>query len=101
MMISRGDMERRIDLSAAMTASLSFDWKAASLEGSDVFYVEIDDDGGGSNLQTIDAADINSAWARETIDLSGFAFGADMKIRFNGEMSGNGDFVYLDNIVIE
>ncbi len=93
-------IQRTVDLSGVSSATLTYSWKANSLEGSDIAYVEVFD-GTWHTVQTIGADDDGGAAEIRTVDLSSYNKQADFRIRFRSNFSGNGDRFFVDEVRVD
>lgn len=106
-LIDDGTAERSANLSNYTGASLAFDWKARNLNNnSDEFYAEISDDGGSTwtRILTVTRGStnyVNNVYASYSMNIGASYLTNNFRIKFSGiTANGNGDYFYVDNIVI-
>jgi len=96
-----GYMHRVVDLSGVTQASLDFWGKVYSFEDTDQLHVLVSPDGSSwTQVQVLDPGDSDGAYHYYSIDLSGFAMTSTFHIAFDAEMSGRGDYFWVDDIEI-
>jgi len=92
------------DWSAASTVKVEFSYYPRSMETNEDFFLEVSTNGGSSWT-------LVQAWARgtdfnndtrydESVNIEGISFTSNSRIRFRCDASGNGDYIYLDDVKI-
>lgn len=96
-----------LDLTGKTELKIEFSYAVISFEGSEDFFVEFSSDGGLSWGQVqvfvndVDFVDDGTRYNPELqINSGNYTFSNDVQIRFRCDASGNGDDVYIDNVVI-
>lgn len=85
------------------TITVDFSYFCRSMEGVEDFWLQISTDG-GSNYTTVEEWNlgdefVNNQRYNEQVEIEG-PFTANTLIRFRADASGNSDWVYLDDIII-
>ena len=91
---------RVVDLSGQSGLTLSYWWKANSLDGGEWATVEIYDGTGWYTLQTITDGDDDNVYHYAEFDLSGYDMVSDFEILITNN-GGNRDWFYFDDFTIE
>ena len=98
---STGQLQRTVSLAGATGVSLRFWARVRSFEGSDQALVLVSPDGVNfTPVKTFGAADSDNTYHFYEIDLSGFAMTDTFVIRFDAEMSGRRDYLYVDDVEV-
>jgi len=96
------------NLSLASYADLKVDFwfKPVSMENGEDFWLQISTDG-GSSYSTVKSWTIrngstyeNNNFYQESVELLGYGITDQTRVRFRCDASGNGDDVYIDEIII-
>jgi len=99
---SYATMSSGVNLSTALSATLSF-WAIYNIEGGfDYMYLQVSANG-GTTWNTIDSFDDTSTvWTQYTYSLGGYVGNTSVKVRFKFVSDGavNFDGMYIDNFVI-
>jgi len=99
---SYATMSSGVNLSSALSATLSF-WAIYSIEaGFDYMYLQVSANG-GTTWNTIDSFDdTSSVWTQYTYSLGGYVSNSNVKVRFKFVSDGavNFDGMYIDDFVI-
>lgn len=96
-----GEITRTIDLSVQSSASISFEWKAKSLDnGDEKVEFSINDGASWTVLATLPDGQDNDVYKSENIDLSSYNLSSNFQVRFRLQGSGSWDFAYVDNISV-
>ncbi len=90
---------RTVDLRSTTSARLKFWWKGNSFESGETSTVEIYD-GAWQTVLTVNDGDDDNAYHLADIDLSSYSMVADFQIRVKSNMSGTGDYFYIDYLCI-
>jgi len=90
-------VSRQVDLSAATSASLTFDYDASALSGSDVILVEVRT--GGGSWTTIDTYNSSDNTGSANLSLNSY-LAADTEIRFLINGASTGGELGIDNLDI-
>ncbi|MEM8672094.1 MAG: DUF2341 domain-containing protein, partial [Planctomycetota bacterium] len=103
--INNEGVYRSVDLSAATSATFSYDvWRDTEESGGSV-WVQVSDDG-GSSWATLDVYYFNSSTPNsatlQTYDISSY-ISADTRVRFvgSGTTGEDGNYIYFDNVQVE
>ncbi|AUP81573.1 hypothetical protein C1H87_08380 [Flavivirga eckloniae] len=93
-----------LDLSAYSSLDVSFSFTALSMEYNEDFFLEVSTDG-GSSYSIIEEWNsgtefVNNTRYNETVTISGINFTDETVLRFRCDASGNKDYVYIDDVVI-
>ncbi len=93
-----------LDLSAYSSIEVKFSYITNSMENNEDFFLEVSNDGGAS-YTLIQEWNSNVEFTNgirydEVVAIDG-AFSNNVRIRFRCDASGNGDKVYIDDVVIE
>ncbi len=94
-----------LNLSAYQDVKVDFSYNPISFEGSEDFFLEISTNGGSSYsilkqyVNDVDFSDTGGP-VSDSVTSSGISLSSNTVIRFRCDASGNGDNVYLDEIVI-
>jgi hypothetical protein len=91
---------RSVNMSGVTNAYLQFWWKANSFEGGEYAYVGVYD-GSWHTVFTASNGDDDNTYRYADIDLSGYNMTSDFQVGIESDMSGNGDYFYIDDVVIE
>jgi hypothetical protein len=96
-----GYVNRSVNLSGRSSVHLQFQAKAYSFEAGETAACLVSSNGTGwTTMQTwVDGNDDN-IYHFYDIDLSGFTMSSQFYIAFDANMSGTGDYLYIDNIKI-
>jgi hypothetical protein len=95
-----GVASRTVDLSGQTDLTLSFWWKADSLESGEYATIEVYDGTGWHTLQTIADGDDDNVYHYAEYDLSGYQMVADFEVRISLS-AGARDWVYIDDLLIQ
>ena len=99
---SYATMSSGVNLSSALSATLSF-WAIYNIEGGfDYMYLQVSANG-GSSWNTIDSFDdTSSVWTQYTYSLGGYVGNSSVKVRFKFVSDGavNFDGMYIDDFLI-
>jgi len=99
---SYATMSTGVNLSSALSATLSF-WAIYSIEGGfDYMYLQVSANG-GTTWTTIDSFDdTSSVWTQYTYSLGGYCGNSNVKVRFKFVSDGavNYDGMYIDDFTI-
>ena len=98
-MTKTGVASRTADLTGQSNLTLSFWWKADSIEAGDYGTIEIYDGTGWRTLLTIQDGDDDNVYHYAEFDLSGYEMNADFEIRISSFGNAN-DWLYLDDLTI-
>jgi len=98
--IKDGVASRTVDLSGQTDLTLSFWWKANSLESGEVATIEVNDGTGWATIQTIQDGDDDNVYHYAEYDLSGFDMVSDFEIRISLSAHAR-DWVYIDDLLIQ
>ncbi len=90
---------RQVNMSGVTNARLQFYWKAASFERGEHAYVGVYD-GSWHTVLTIDNGEDDGNYHYADIDISSYTMGSNFQIAFQSDMSGNGDYFYIDDLVV-
>ena len=96
-----------IDTTSYTSIDFTFDYEALSMESAEDFWIQYSDDGGSSFTTIASYAEgtdfSNSTAYTETvsIDSTSYTFSVNSQFRIRCDASGNGDDVFIDNILIE
>lgn len=100
-MIRQGEATRDLSLYSEENLSISFDVKAFSLESNEHGVVELYDGANWNELYRLSNGDDNGEYTSQSIDLSSYTFtGTSQQLRVRIAGSGQGDYFYVDNMVI-
>ena len=94
-----GVASRTVNMAGRTGARLQFWWKANSFEAGETATVEIYDGAWRTVLTVVDGQDTN-VYQYADIDLSGYQMISNFQVRFQANMSGTGDYFYVDDIQI-
>jgi len=94
-----GVASRTVNMAGRTGARLQFWWKANSFEAGETATVEIYDGAWRRVLTVVDGQDTN-VYQYADIDLSGYQMISNFQVRFRANMSGTGDYFYVDDIQI-
>jgi len=93
-----------LDMSAVTSVNVSFSYIANSMENNEDFFFEISTDGGTSYaiIQEWNAGSefVNGTRYNETVTINQ-NFTDNTRFRFRCDASGNGDLIYIDDVLIE
>jgi hypothetical protein len=96
-----GYVDRVLDLSSFSDAKISFYAKANSLEQSDYVVFLVSSDGLNWNiLKTFTPLDSDNIYKNYEFDLTQYGLTQNVWIAFDSEMSGTGDYLYVDDFKI-
>mgnify|MGYP000132222500 CR=1 FL=1 len=92
-----------LNMNTVTSVDISFSYIPVSMENNEDFFLEFSNDGVAYAVvgRWIRGRDFeNDIRYNETITIDG-SFGSNTRFRFRCDASGNGDFIYIDDIVIE
>ncbi|WP_248722593.1 LamG-like jellyroll fold domain-containing protein [Seonamhaeicola sp. ML3] len=95
-----------IDITSYGSVEIAFDYEADSMESGEDFWIRYSDDGGSSwtTIATfVSGTDFNNnspESVSETIDSGTYTFASNSRFRIQCDASGNGDDIFIDNVVI-
>jgi|GEM_PF-623800 len=92
-----------LNMNTVTSVDISFSYIPVSMENNEDFFLEFSNDGVAYAVvgRWIRGRDFeNDIRYNETITIDG-PFGSNTRFRFRCDASGNGDFIYIDDIVIE
>ncbi len=99
-------MTRSENLSGYSEARVSFSFYIRSFENNEDFWLQVNDGSGWSTVATYvrnssNYSNNNFYSDTVTINSGSFSFGSNVQFRFRADASGNSDWVYIDEVVIE
>ena len=96
---SSGYISRGVDLSNQSGVHVQFWAKVRSFENSDKAYVRVSADGiTWTTVKTLTVTDSDNTYHFHDIDLSSFTMSSEFYVAFDAEMSGRGDWWYIDSV---
>jgi hypothetical protein len=96
-----------IDTTSYTSIDFTFDYEALSMESAEDFWIQYSDDGGSSfttiasYAEGIDFSNSTAYTETVSIDSTSYTFSVNSQFRIRCDASGNGDDVFIDNILIE
>ncbi|MEL6924054.1 MAG: zinc-dependent metalloprotease, partial [Bacteroidota bacterium] len=90
-----------LDLSSAISLTVSFNYEALSMENGEDFWLQISTNGGASYSTVEDwvrGIDFDNGEAiSESVTVTG-PFSANTRVRFRNDASSNSDYIYIDDV---
>jgi hypothetical protein len=96
-----GYVDRALDLSGQSNVHLQFWAKVNSLEVPEYVELLVGPSGSMTVARTWTNTDDDNIYHFEDIDLSPYAMSSEFYIAFDAEMSGTGDYFYVDDMLLE
>lgn len=96
-------MSKSYDLSAYSQLRISFEYYARSMESGENFFVEVNDGSGWSVVAdyVVNADFSNNTFNSASVTTDASGLGANAQIRIRADASGNSDYIYVDEVVVE
>lgn len=94
-----------LDLTNYASVEITFDYFASSMENNEDFWLQFNDGSGWTTIRTyVSGTDFTNdnfvLGTSNTVDSSGFNFGAGAQFRIQCDASANNDLVYIDRVII-